>query len=115
MLGTNRKSTTERHTSKRVELQNKPSAIESHTLSFNCTKYEKFFHYYTVCGVLVQTRGAIETKKTKLSKQRDLSTTQLVYKHSQEPVYLVACNESSSAIGDRQECDIDLLVDDNAL
>ena len=96
------------------------NTLESHTRIYSCTKLEKFFHYHTACGIVVSEMGAVELRKRKKSKstnEKKRSGHQLVYRHSKEPVVLDLCDESSVAARDGgvQECDLDMLVDDNAL
>jgi len=95
-------------------------AAQSNCMLYNCTKYEKFFHYYTACGVLVNEHGIVEMCKRKRQARKSRSQQspyQLVYKHSKAPVFLDVCDESSYTVGtdSKQECDLDMLIDDNAL
>lgn len=119
MLGQKRKYKHLRKPMKRVPLERaRTFDAQSNTMLYNCTKYEKFFHYYTACGILVDGHGFVELQKRPTHiKHAQQSPYQLVYKHSKAPVLLDLCDETSYTQGteSRLECDLDMLIDDNAL
>ena len=85
-------------------------SASSQALVYSCIKYEKFFHYYTCTGVLLDKAGFISRNG------KSSSSNSLVYSHTLEPVSVVVCDEQSDSLNaHKKDCELDMLIDDNAL